>query len=409
MPLSRADRIILNKLCRQYNIVFIDELPVQNRPAGLAAVFSSIDNIKNITYHSYRNTSNGLNAVAAVLRHAELKTRTHRLVEAARDCVARIEETWRFDCETLVLQRLTHDATCLRCRQRVRRSDIEDILARAGFVHGRLSDPQEEAGWCSCSLTTQPNEVNMRIGLERTFIGRASELVNHPPSLAKQLRRKLHPDRVYGLRETRHIADLLQTASPENSHPVQDLLARQPHSSDGKPLLFPFLVVEAKGSKASDDWHSICLQTAFPIYTFLNVQQGLRAKAGQHSSRRPSAPLVWFIMSRGEDWRVYLAYQGLARRGSLAAQSTNVVRVWVGCITNLDSALQLLLIVEYLSDWARDAYRPAVLRDLESVATPGIKPDPDLAPSNGHHVGDAPFWTLRCSPLTIPAVSIAAA
>ncbi|KAL3447457.1 hypothetical protein BJX65DRAFT_277428 [Aspergillus insuetus] len=376
MPLSRADRIILNKLCREYKIVFIDELPVHSRPASLAVVFNSIDNIKSITYHSYRNTSDGQNPFAAALRHAELMARTHRLVEAARDCVARIEETWRFDCETLVLQRLTHDATCLRCRQRVRRSDIEDVLARTGFMNGRLNDPQGEGRWCSCPPNTQPNEENMRTGLERTFIGRASELVNHPSSLAKQLRRKLHPDRVYGLRETRQVGEILQTPFSGNS-PVQDLLAKQPHSFDGKPLLFPFLVVEAKGSKASDDWHSICLQTAFPIYTFLNVQQSLRAKAGHQLSGLTSGPLVWFIMSRGEDWRVYLAYHGPTRGVSGAARgATNVVRVWVGCITNLDSALQLLLMVECLSDWARDFYRPAVLRDLETVATPGIKPDP---------------------------------
>jgi hypothetical protein len=50
--------------------------------------------------------------------------------------------------------------------------------------------------------------------------------------------------------------------------------------------------------------------------------------------------------------------------------------VWTGSITNLDSALQLLLIVEYLTDWARDVYRAAVLADLESLAAPGIKPEP---------------------------------
>ncbi|KAL2800104.1 hypothetical protein BJX66DRAFT_291345 [Aspergillus keveii] len=245
---------------------------------------------------------------------------------------------------------LIQRSTSLRCRQRVRRSDIEDILARTGFLDGRLNDPQAEGGWCSCPPNTQPNEENMRTSLERIFIGRASELVNHPSSLAKQLRRKLHPDRVYGLRETRHVGEILQTALSGNS-PVQDLVARQPHSSDGKPLLFPFLVVEAKGSKASDDWHSICLQTAFPIYTFLNAQQSLRAKAGHQLSRPTSDPLVWFIMSRGEDWRVYLAYQGPTRGVSGATRrATKVVRVWVGCITNLDSALQLLLIVEYLSD-----------------------------------------------------------
>ena len=34
-----------------------------------------------------------------------------------------------------------------------------------------------------------------------------------------------------------------------------------------------------------------------------------------------------------------------------------------------DSALQLLLIVDYIFDWARDIYRPSVLRLLKSVAS----------------------------------------
>lgn len=52
-----------------------------------------------------------------------------------------------------------------------------------------------------------------------------------------------------------------------------------------------------------------------------------------------------------------------------------MVTVWAGCITNRDDALQLFLIVDYMSDWARDVYRMAVIRELRILAAP----DTDLA------------------------------
>jgi hypothetical protein len=34
-----------------------------------------------------------------------------------------------------------------------------------------------------------------------------------------------------------------------------------------------------------------------------------------------------------------------------------------------DAALQLLLIVDYIFDWARDSYRPAILTELRLLST----------------------------------------
>jgi len=94
-----------------------------------------------------------------------------------------------------------------------------------------------------------------------------------------------------------------------NDRFLEDELHKQPHSNiSGEALLFPFLVVEAKAGNAPDDWSSIRLQTAFPIYTYLNTQQSLRSATAQKSKWK-SGPLVWFFMSRGEDWRLCLAYQ----------------------------------------------------------------------------------------------------
>jgi len=44
-----------------------------------------------------------------------------------------------------------------------------------------------------------------------------------------------------------------------------------------------------------------------------------------------------------------------------------VIDVWHGCITTRNGALQLLLLVDYIFDWARDRYREDIIRALRTV------------------------------------------
>lgn len=61
-----------------------------------------------------------------------------------------------------------------------------------------------------------------------------------------------------------------------------------------------------------------------------------------------------------------------------------VINIWHGCITSRDGALQLLLIVDYLFDWARDRYGEDILGALrmvargESDAASGVYQDTDI-------------------------------
>lgn len=253
-------------------------------------------------------------------------------------------------------------------------------------------------------------------------------MVIHPPGLAQQLPQDQKPDRIYGLRQTRNIEGLMLKRLAGGGF-LEDVLQKQPHSTLGEALLFPFLVVEAKSGIAPDDWHSIRLQTAFPIHTYLNTQQSLRLATAQRS-RWTSGPLVWFFMSRGDDWRLCLAYQSPARTAQTSARpghttvgfdcfvcvcgtpipqltrSQNMVTVWTGCITNRDDALQLFLIVDYMSDWARDVYRTAIIRELRVLAAP----DTDLATvftdtdifSSGHVVLNPSLVTGLEDPDAVP-------
>ncbi|THC91539.1 hypothetical protein EYZ11_009002 [Aspergillus tanneri] len=67
----------------------------------------------------------------------------------------------------------------------------------------------------------------------------------------------------------------------------------------------------------------------------------------------PLDPLVWFLANRGDEWRVY---------GCVPDRShIRVIDLWHGCILRHDSALQLLLIIDLLCDWARDIFTEQVM------------------------------------------------
>ncbi|KAL4800143.1 hypothetical protein BDV19DRAFT_171837 [Aspergillus venezuelensis] len=257
------------------------------------------------------------------------------------------------------------------CRKRVWRSEVEASFANVDRAAKRLKQRQQTRDRCRCPPSWRPEDGEEKVGLNRIFIDRAGDMVEHPPSLAQQLPKSQRPDHVYGLRQTRNLENLLLTELSDGEY-VEDKMADQPHAGSGQPMLFPFLVVEAKAGNAADDWYSICIQTAFPIYTYLNTQQSLRL-ATNDRSRWLSGPLVWFFANRGEDWRLYLAYQSPLSQGAASGSTghtTNITQAWGGCITNRDHALQLFLIVDYLADWARDVYRAAILTELRIMAAP---------------------------------------
>jgi hypothetical protein len=89
---------------------------------------------------------------------------------------------------------------------------------------------------------------------------------------------------------------LLTLRQPVRTNPFEDMI---------EPLLFPFLILEAK-SESPDGFHDVQSQTALPIRTLLKLQEDLQASvtAAEHGS----GPLVWFLSSRGDAWRVYGCY-----------------------------------------------------------------------------------------------------
>ncbi|KAJ4371532.1 hypothetical protein N0V83_004751 [Neocucurbitaria cava] len=219
-------------------------------------------------------------------------------------------------------------------------------------------------------------------GLSDIFTTRIGErsVIQDDPENYHQIAMK--PDRIYGLRTTDAIDKILQ--QPRNSHLGEDpeledvLLNRLTIScnpdSGGRAAIYPFLVMEAKSLKGGSNFQKIENQTAVPIRNHLSLQLKLQ-----------------------ED--------GFNRM-------QNIILLWEGSITGDDEALQLVLIVDYIVDWARDIYRPSIIRQLMSVVDRGsrssytIIEEPDILSipgyANSWH-GGRPVATIAGAETTVPA------
>ena len=94
------------------------------------------------------------------------------------------------------------------------------------------------------------------MGTGRLFEERVEELVVHDASLGVIPDQR--PDRVLGLRETNNIRDLLEQRSQshgdDNTGKLRDIVPHTPFKPQPNPLLFPFLVVEAKSDTSKNSF-----------------------------------------------------------------------------------------------------------------------------------------------------------
>jgi len=148
-------------------------------------------------------------------------------------------------------------------------------------------------------------------GVNLLFDDRAQECIIHEESLQSMMPKKEEPDRVYGLRTTKRLERLLLYT--EDKRPssggkfIGESIRTSPFRPDGEPVVFPFLVLEAKSEKGRNGFSDIEFQTAFSIRALLKLQEDLRKAAGDESEWE-TGPLVWFLANKGEQWRVAAAY-----------------------------------------------------------------------------------------------------
>ncbi|CZR61240.1 uncharacterized protein PAC_11136 [Phialocephala subalpina] len=303
----------------------------------------------------------------------ENKMRALKLVYLAVKCRKenRNEAGWRNEVESKLFERFDIEVACKRCRKRLWASEIESNPALSNSKTTSLEDRQRKRGL-------------LDPGMSDLFSSRLEEPVCQAGANDAQNPKK-EPDRIHGLQRTSNFERLLQqsyaheTNSRASPRSVEDVVKVSVNPDNGgDPLLFPFLVLEAKGEKAGENFEQMEIQTAFPIRNILKLQYDLLKTPG-NTMDVPGGPLVWFFASRGEDWRVYAA--SVHEENGLPNYWINYL--WGGSVTGRDEALQLILIVDYILDWARDIYRPNLLRqlkmlglvDLSDGATVAVDPD----------------------------------
>ncbi len=145
--------------------------------------------------------------------------------------------------------------------------------------------------------------------MNRVFGDRADELIIHGGEAATELRPR-KPDRVYGLQQTRRFTKVLEDIMTAVQDRVSQAIQITPFDNRTDPIIFPFLVSEAK-TERGDSFDACERQTAFPIWKMLVLQEDLEKETRRLLSEQ-GGPLVWFLSNRGEDWRVYVCYTNIS-------------------------------------------------------------------------------------------------
>ena len=120
------------------------------------------------------------------------------------------------------------------------------------------------------------------------------------------------PDRVIGLKATKNLQSLLaqplhpRFGAPGRQGPVRGVLQSSPFENEQDPLLFPFLLLEAKQDSAPRGFWDIETQSAFPIREILKIQKDLQSGIPQDWGS--PEPLAWFLGHSSSHWRVYGCY-----------------------------------------------------------------------------------------------------
>ncbi|KAF5254459.1 hypothetical protein FANTH_717 [Fusarium anthophilum] len=358
--MTTNQREIQRQLMKKYNIVFdgpIDSIANPQWPSTCNTIFEHIRQLGRTDYSQYRESISA-DFTKSPWRY-QVQRRAKRITEKAKLCIEsrKNESGWRLSLESEVMARFSVEIACRNCRGRLWRSEQEVTAISQSDADdaNSLEARQKRRQPCNCKNNGLSREIQEQ-GISPLFDDRAEEAIIYSNELRAELpKREDRPDRVYGLQVTERLSRLLLAAENVRSSPFRQ---------DGEPLVFPFLVIEAKSEKGCDAFTDTQVQTAFAIRELLSIQSQL-GQVAEEDTEWDAGPLVWFLSYKGEQWRVSAAYI----HDNNGKTFYRVVRLWSGGVDSLDSALQLLLIVDYIADWARDIYREGVARSLLKLAS----------------------------------------
>ncbi|KAL7762656.1 hypothetical protein ACKLNR_009191 [Fusarium oxysporum f. sp. zingiberi] len=372
-------REVQRQLMKKYNIIFdgpIDSISNPQWPSNCNTIFDHIRRLGKTDYSEYRESISA-DFTRFPWRH-QVQRRAKRIAESAKRCLEsrKNESGWRLALESEVMARFSVEIACRNCRGRLWRSEQEvDPTTQSAEEDdaNSLRARQRRRQPCTCDRTDLSRDIPEQ-GISPLFDDRAEEAIIYSSELRAELPKREHrPDRVYGLQVTERLSRLLNYAEDIRSSPFR---------LDGDPLVFPFLVIEAKSEKGSEGFTDTQDQTAFAIRELLSIQHEL-ARVVEEDKEWDGVPLVWFLSYKGEEWRVSAAYICSTPDKTFY----RVVLLWSGCVDSLGGALQLLLIIDYIADWARDIYREGIAHSLQKFApddSESLRRDVDIPSKAGN-------------------------
>lgn len=331
---------------------------------GLAArpeIVNDIERVTKIKYESYRE----LTDISARLRAQRNATRNQviRIVSLAKWCEQQNsnEGEWRYNLEPGVFHQFSMEVDCLKCHGRLWRSEIEASYPISTNCFAKLKERRDNRKECCCSLQEGCTE-NYELDPYRMFHLGIGRTIKHVYNSEKDLVKMERPDLIYGFVETRRFREALNELPAESENEIQ---YRSFVKSASYPIIFPFLVCEAKSEQSTDSFRDIEVQTMFTIHTLLKIQEELQNESAKHGISPPTCPMVWFFAYRGANWRIYICYTKKNKKGNSRYE---ISQQWSGCLKLNDDALTLLLLVDYIFDWARDVHRTSIFSQLKIIS-----------------------------------------
>ncbi|RHZ51806.1 uncharacterized protein CDV56_106392 [Aspergillus thermomutatus] len=315
------------RLMDEYGISFDGPLLPCEWPIHHRENFAKVRQIKKETYDDYGRDGRLEHRLTVLSDIMHIKQQAAKLRSEAYRCRRqRVNEgTWRLSTENIVTSRFKAEVICRKCRKRFWEADFQAEQTEWAVAAEDLRERRAKRLPCSCS-----NEERMLVdihdpGSSSLFAHRSDTPLQYHCEDRRLLEQGIPqriPDLIIGLEHTASLKQLLPKSQSLKHSPFID-----GHAS------YPFLLIEAKSEKGSPGFESVERQSAFPLRTLLKLQQDL-----QQVNQIFISPLVWFMANQGDEWRVY------------------------ACV--VDGTRYMLLIVDHICDWARDIFRPNVLRCL---------------------------------------------
>ncbi|RFU26992.1 hypothetical protein B7463_g9352, partial [Scytalidium lignicola] len=272
-----------------------------------------------------------------------LKQRAEEIVARARVCQKSEsnEAEWRSQLEHKIFERMDKEMTCRQCGARLWKSEIKAI-ADPGEEFTDLLNDRISKERCNCP-TEGPYAQGL--SLNHLFACRIEAKVDHDMAAKSKLNK--------------------QSADSNGDQTLEKRFTPTLWPNDKTPIVFPFLVLESKRAESSS-FERINSQIGISTPKSLAIQKKLQAAAAASSDFKwVAGPLCWCLSHIGGQWRVAAGYASRKKQ-----YDWEVATLWKGDITTDDGALQLLLIIDYICDWAREVHREAMIRQLSKLAAP---------------------------------------